>query len=111
MSSSMNLIHTTLNGTPLRGSAEAMGRAVAITESEFITAKAGFLGRWGNQIERYSLATLRDVQIVPNPAATLLALQFEGKPSLTLMFALHAQQDLQSLLGLLRSRLDSKAVV
>ena len=54
MSSNMALIENTLRGDSIRAAAEAMGRAVAITADELITAKSGLLGRWGNRVERRS---------------------------------------------------------
>jgi hypothetical protein len=105
----MALIENTLRGNSIRAAAEAMGRAVAITADELITAKSGLLGRWGNRVERYPLSALRDVQLLPNPAAALLALQFEGRPSVTLMFGLHAQSDLERLLALLQGQLEARA--
>ena len=107
MPTNLDVIRGALAGVPMRVSAAAMGKAVAVTDDEVVTARAGLFGRWGRKIERYPLHALAAVTAIPNPSASLLTLEFQGQPpsKLMLMFEPTAQAAFHELVGILEERL------
>ncbi len=81
-----------------------MGRAVAITESDFVAGKSGLLR---NHVDRYPLANLTAVQLNPNPSAMLLSLEFDGidPKSVSFMFPATAEKELEKIVDLLNGAL------
>lgn len=76
-------------------------QAVVLTADEIVTGRAGLFG-FGNRLTRYPLATLRDVQLIPNPSASLLRLFFaDHDEPLTLMFPQHVRPEVDRILAAL----------
>jgi hypothetical protein len=105
MAKHLEAIRKNLNGTKIRAAGEAMGFAVAVTEDELITGKAKL---FGVKLERFRLAEVNGVRVVPNPSANLLEVGFGGgtSRSLTVMYGPDALKDFEGVIGLLRQQLN-----
>ena len=110
MSKHLEAIQKRLQGASIHAAAEAMGRAVALTEDEFVTAKAKL---FGVSIDRFPLVTLSSLRAIPNPSANLLEIDFSGPPlrSVTVMYGPEAQADFDRIITLLQRHLASKPEV
>jgi len=106
MSKHLEAIQKRLQGTSIRATAEAMGRAVALTDDEFVMAKAKL---FSVSVERVPLDTLSGLRTIPNPSANLLEIDFSGPPprSVTVMYGPEAQADFERIITLLQQHLDS----
>jgi hypothetical protein len=106
MSNHMELMKSAIDASAVKVAAEGIRMAVALTDDELVTARAGFLGRWGSKVERFSLGSLSDVRFVPNPSANLLQLEFNGSPpkSLIVMFEPKAAGAFEPIIHSLRER-------
>jgi hypothetical protein len=102
MNQNMKLLQREVASNTIRAAATAMSRAVAVTDSELIAAKAGPFG-WGSKLERYPLSEITAVRFQPNPHSSLLTVQLNGKgPELTFMFEPGQDSDVQSMVQLLQ---------
>ncbi|MCX8072920.1 MAG: hypothetical protein N3C12_10770 [Candidatus Binatia bacterium] len=104
MSKHLDLLREQVEGSALRLSADAIGFAVAITDREFITAKAGMIRRW-SRVERFPLEELVDLRAFPNPSANLLQLQFSGASRsevVTIMYPPESAAAFERLIAILR---------
>jgi hypothetical protein len=99
MSSHLKMLQAELSGSIVAAS-EAMGRAVAVTDSEIVTGKSGLFSK---HIERFPLANLASVQLNPNPSAMLLSLEFDGPEtkSVTFMFPATSENELRQIVDFL----------
>jgi hypothetical protein len=106
MSNHMDLVRKSSNGAALRAAGEGIRVAVAVTDTELITGRAGFLGRFGSRVERFELSALSELKHVPNPSANLLVLEFAGSPArtLALMYERSAQTDFDQIVAVLSGR-------
>jgi hypothetical protein len=104
MAKHLDAIRKNLNGAKIRAAGEAMGLAVVVTEDEIVTGKAKLFGA---KLERFKLAEVRAVRVVPNPSANLLEIGLGGHSarSLTVMYGPEALKDFEDVIGLLRQQL------
>jgi hypothetical protein len=107
MSRNLDLIRKSIDGAPIRTLGEAIGKTVALTDAEVVTAKAGLFGRWGGKLERYPLQALAAVTAVPNPSANLLTLEFHSHPptSVMLMFGPAGAAAFEEIVAVLQEQL------
>jgi len=106
MSKHLEAIQKRLQGASIHAAAEAMGRAVALTDDEFVMAKAKLFSA---SVDRFPLVTLSGLRTIPNPSANLLEIDFSGPPprSVTVMYGPEAQADFDRIIMLLQQHLDS----
>ena len=104
MSRHISALANVVRGVPLRAIGEAVGRAVALTDTELITVKAQWLR---THVERFRLGTMTRVRTIPNPHARLLQVEFGGTTprTVTLLFSARATADFNVFMALLRRRL------
>lgn len=108
MSAHLGFVHQHVAAGAIRASGEAIRLAVVVTDDELVTGRAGLFGRWGGKIERFALARLSSLRVVPNPSAYLLQLEFTGVPpaSVTLMYEPLARRDFDEIVRMLQQRLE-----
>ena len=110
MADSMEVVRLRINGAAIRAAGKGLTMAVAVTDDEIVTGRAGFLGRWGAKVERYRLDELSGVTTIANPSANLLKLEFGGDAGsiLTIMYGPEAVPDFERLITLLERRLSER---
>src|SRR5262245_9265988 len=101
MSRTMDGLKATI-GSEVRAAGDAMGLAVALTDTELVTAKAKLFG--SPTLTRYPLSELRGVELVPNPGANRLQIRI-GAHNLMVLYAPENGADFDPLIALLRKRL------
>jgi hypothetical protein len=89
-------------GNDLRAAGDAMGLAVAVTDTELVTAKAKLFG--SPTLTRYPLEELRAVELVPNPSANRLQIHI-GSQSVMVLFGPESAADFEPLIAMLNQRL------
>jgi hypothetical protein len=89
-------------GNDLRAAGDAMGLAVALTDTELVTAKAKLFG--SPTLTRYPLNELRAVELVPNPSANRLQIHI-GSQNLMVLYGPESGADFEQLIALLKKRL------
>ncbi len=104
MSKHMDLVRTAVASDRVRAFGEAMGRAVAVTGDELVTARAGFF-RGGNKVERHPLDRMTSMRVLPNPHASLIEVSFEDSAALKLMFQPPAREHFERIVEVLREHL------
>ena len=107
MSTRMEFVRQNVAAGTIRASAEGIRVAVVVTDDELVTGRTGLFGRWGNRVERFPLARLTGLRLVPNPSASLLQLEFleTAAGSVTVMYEPSARQDFDAVVRLLQQRL------
>jgi hypothetical protein len=104
MASDLQLIEKEIQPEKIRAAAKYVKGAVAVTDKELVTGKAGLFG-WGNKVERYPLADLTSVTLRRDSHADLLALTFRGRQeNVMLIFQADMREGLPDLMKLLESR-------
>lgn len=86
MSNHLSLVRQTIGEGAIRATGEAIGIAVAVTDTELVTGKAGFLSRWGNKVQRYSLSSVLSVRKLRDPHTSLLQVEIGGPRPCTITF-------------------------
>jgi hypothetical protein len=86
----------------MRAAGEAMGLAVAVTDSELVTAKAKLFG--SPTLTRYPLSELSAIEHVPNPSANRLQMRI-GTQSVMILFGPESAADFVPLIDMLKRRL------
>lgn len=107
MSKHLDFLFEEVERSAIRVSAEGFGLAVALTEDQLITAKAGIIRRWG-KVERFPLSSLVALRSMPNPSANLLQIQFaegSGGRVLTIMYPPESSAAFDQIIGFLQGRL------
>ena len=105
MSSNLELLRKSIAPKPILAAAEGVAIAVALTEDELATGKAGPFRR--GTVERFPLRALTGVRAIPNPHATLLEIEF-GKPrerSVTVLYEADQRAEFERIEAFLRDRL------
>jgi len=105
MSRHISALATVVRGQPVRAIGAAMGRAVALTDTELVTVRARMFRTY---IDRFRLGTLVGVRAIPNPRACfLLEVEFErpAPTTVTLLFGPREVADFELITTLLRRRL------
>jgi hypothetical protein len=110
MSVHLELVHQSIDPSSIRASAEGIRVAVAVTDEELITAKAGVIKRW-SKVERFSLSDLSGLRTVPNPSANLLQVEFSdgsSKRVVAIMYPPQSVSAFEQITAYLRKRLNGR---
>jgi hypothetical protein len=96
-------------GQNIRVAAVTMGGAIALTDTELVMGRAGFLG-FGKRLERYPLHGIKVIRFHPNPSANLLSLSLgNDQPEITLLFRPGQEQEVGEVVHRLQAGNGSRA--
>lgn len=107
MSRDLELVRASIEPGRCVAAAAGVGIAVAITEDELVTAKAGLFGRWGKKVDRFKLERLTYVGHTPNAFGHALCVQFDDSADLrfTIRFEPWANEAFAPIIATLKERL------
>ncbi len=93
-------------GADVRVAAQGNTLAVVLTADELLCGRAGFLGRFGARLDRYPLARLSGLEMLPNPSASVLTLRFaQPDEEITVLFPASERHAVDQLVGALKDQL------
>jgi len=95
----VDYVREQLQGERIAVIVQGISLALALTDESLVTGKRGLFGRWGNRLERFPLTAVAAVQVIPNPTANVLRVEFAGTPphSLAVVFPASAQAELRDM--------------
>lgn len=108
MGKNIELIRQNLDGGAIRAIGEAIGFAVAITDSEFITGKARLFSSRKGTIQRFPLSSIARIETIPNPSANLMEIRFAPSDiTVTVMYGAQHKPEFERIESLLREALQA----
>lgn len=109
MSRDLELVRSQVEADRCRGAAAGVGIALAITDDEVVTAKAGLFG-WGQKVRRFNLDRLTYVGHTPNSYGDALCVQFDNATDLrfTIRFEPWAREAFAPIIAALKQRVERR---